>query len=477
MKKIDIKNLTTQSDSTIRQAMQAINKGEHGIVMVVNSKNEFVKVLTDGDIRRSLLDGHGLESKIDVIDSKNSIFVSQDTPMDEISILFNEKIRVIPVLNDRKQIIDVYLYDKRAHIAVAKPLLDEDEIELVNECIVTGWVSSGGKFVSRFEEMMANYCETDYAVACSSGTSALHLALLSIGIGPGDEVIVPSLTFIATANAVTYTGAKPVFVDSEYQTWNINPDILEEVVTERTKAIIPVHLYGHPANMDPINEFAKEHNLFVVEDVAEAHGATYKNKMTGSLGDAAIFSFFGNKIITTGEGGMVVTNDEGIADRCRTFRDHGMSTERRYWHEVLGYNYRMTNIQAALGVAQMGKIDRIIKRKKEIAEQYKERLNNVPGITLPANMQWASNVYWLYTILLDENIVGCKVVSLMSKLKDNGIDTRPIFPPVHSQPIYANGQVFPVAEKISSMGISLPSAPEIRDEDVKKICDLILTSV
>ena len=473
MKKIEINKLSIMPDSTIRQAMQAIGKGELGVAFVVDETGALKSLLTDGDVRRALLAGFGLQSTITVIETNKPIVAKSDNSAAEISGIFNDKIRIIPVIDDANKIIDVHFRDKRTHIAVTNPLFDEEEIELLNECIVSGWVSSAGPFVTKFEDMMAEYCGTKYAVSCSSATSGLHLALLAKNIGPGDEVIVPSLTFIATANAVSYTGATPVFIDSDISTWNIDPSLIADAITPKTKAIIPVHLYGHPADMDPINDIAKKHNLYVIEDAAEAQGAKYKNKMVGSLADVAVFSFFGNKIITTGEGGMIVTDDADIADKCRILRDHGMSKDRRYWHEVIGYNYRMTNMQAALGVAQMSKINKILLRKKEIAEEYKSHLEGLPGVTLPANMEWVENVYWLYTILIDSSISGCEIDKLMPELKRQGIDSRPVFPPVHKQPVYDTGLTLPLSEKISLYGISLPSAPDIRNEEIANICMLI----
>jgi len=477
LKNTIIKNISINENATIQDAMQAIGKGQIGSSFVSSKSNKFKRLLTNDDIRRALLDGHGLRSCIDVIPFHEPIFVNVKVSMEKINSLFSDDIRIIPVVDDDHYVIDYHLYDKRRHIVVAKPLLDDDELQLVTECIVTGWVSSGGPFVNKFEKLMAESCDSKHAVSCSSATTALHLVLLSCGIGEGDEVIIPSLTFIATANAVTYTGAKPIFVDSESLTWNINPDKISEAITPKTKAIIPVHLYGHPADMDMINKIAHEHNLIVIEDAAEAQGATYKGKPVGSLSDAAVFSFFGNKIITTGEGGMIVTNKKDIASNSRYLRDHGMSADRRYWHEAIGYNYRMTNIQAALGVSQMGKIDRIIKRKKEIAKQYEVHLKNISGITLPKELTWATNVYWLYTILVDEMIAKVSVFEIMKKLNEAKVDTRPVFLPVHKQPIYLTGQSLPVSENISSQGLSLPSSPEISDHDIKQICDVILNTI
>ena len=473
MKKIVIESLSILPDATIRQAMQAIGSGEIGVSFVLTEDGSLKSILTDGDIRRALLSGFGLQSSISVIKMSQPIFATMENSAADISAKFNEKIRVIPVVDENNKVIDVHFRDKRTQLAVTNPLFDYHEIELLNECIVTGWVSSGGAFVKKFENMVADYCGTKYAVSCSSATSGLHLALLAHNIGPGDEVIVPSLSFIATANAVTYTGATPVFVDSQRSTWNIDPDLISAAITSKTKAIMPVHLYGHPADMDPINLIAKTHNLIVIEDAAEAQGAKYKKQMVGSLADAAVFSYFGNKIITTGEGGMIVTDDVKVAEKCQILRDHGMSKERRYWHEVIGYNYRLTNMQAALGVAQMGKIDRIISRKKEIAEEYRKHLEGITSITLPSNMDWADSVYWLYTILIDDELCGDGVENLIQVLKQKGIDSRPVFPPMHKQPIYEKSRTLPISESISRRGISLPSAPDIQDRDIAHICKVI----
>ncbi|ANV88633.1 aminotransferase DegT [Picosynechococcus sp. PCC 7117] len=322
--------------------------------------------------------------------------------------------------------------------------------------------------------MMADFCGTRYAIATSSGTTALHLALLSLGIGCGDEVIVPSLTFIATANAVSYTGARPVFVDSETETWNLDPDLIEQSITPQTKAIIPVHLYGHPCNLDPILEIANRYNLSVIEDAAEAQGALYKGKIVGGIGDLGTFSFYGNKIITTGEGGIVVTNRSDLAEKVRILRDHGMSSQKRYWHPVLGYNYRMTNIQAALGVAQMERVDGIIAAKKRIAQAYTTGLQNVAGIQLPPEADWANSVFWLYSILIDDQAFEMDRDRLMEVLKSKNIETRPLFPPLHLQPIYNQGEVLPIAEKLSKQGLSLPSAISMSNSDIQRTIEAII---
>lgn len=361
-------------------------------------------------------------------------------------------------------------------IPVAEPLIGEEELKLVSEAVKSGWVSSKGKFIEEFENKFAKYIGAKYAIATSSGTSALHLALVALGIGHKDEVIIPTLTFASVANTVIYTGAKPVFIDSHPNYWCINPEKIEDKISKKTRVIIPVHLYGHPCDMDAIMKIAKNHDLYVIEDCAEAHGAEYKGKKVGSFGDIACFSFYGNKIITTGEGGMCLTNDEGLAEKIRILRDHGMSPEKKYWHEVVGFNYRMTNPQAALGVAQLEKIDIFVRKKREIAETYNSLLRDIKGVTLPPEMPWAKNVYWLYSILVDENSYGINRDKLEEKLAQNGVETRKFFYPMHIMPPYkkyASNQRFLVAETLSLTGINLPSSVKLRKEEIYEVACLI----
>jgi len=358
-------------------------------------------------------------------------------------------------------------------IPVAEPLIGKEELNLVIEAVRSGWVSSKGKFIKEFEEKFAKYIGVKYGIATSNGTAALHLALTALGIKQGDEVIIPTLTFAAVANAVIYTGAKPIFIDSHPDYWCIDPSKIEERITKKTKAIIPVHLYGHPCDMIKI---ARNHNLYIIEDCAEAHGAKYKDKKVGCFGDIACFSFYGNKIITTGEGGTCLTNREELAQKMRVLRDHGMEPNRKYWHEVIGFNYRMTNLQAALGVAQIEKIDEFIKKKRKIARIYNSLLKDIKGITLPPKMPWAENVYWLYSILIDQKEYGINRDRLMIELAKNGIETRRFFYPIHTMPPYreyAGGGSFHVADRLSSSGINLPSSVKLKEDEAQEIAQLI----
>lgn len=357
-------------------------------------------------------------------------------------------------------------------IPIAEPLLGEKELEYVTECIKTGWVSSLGEYILNFEKNFSEYCGAKYGITTSNGTTALHLALTTLGIEKGDEVIVPTLTFIATANSVSYTGAKPVFVDSEPHTWNIDPNKIEERITGKTKAIIPVHSYGHPCDIGAILDIAEDHNLRVIEDAAEAHGAEYKGRKVGGFSDAACFSFYGNKIITTGEGGMIITNSEEIAEKAMMLRDHAMSKEKRYWHPFVGFNYRMTNMQAALGLAQLERIDEIIRIKRDNAKLYNSLLESVRGVSLPPEEGWAKNVYWMYSLLIEDDF-GISRDELMIKLRERGIDSRPFFIPLHLQPPYNSNEILPIAEELSRKGINLPSAATLKEEEITYICGVM----
>ena len=360
-------------------------------------------------------------------------------------------------------------------IPIAEPCLGEEELNNVIEAVKSGWVSSKGKFIEELEEKFAKYCGIKYGVATSNGTTALHLALKALGIRKGEGVIVPDLTFVAVANAVTYCSAKPIFVDSHRDYWCIDPEKIEDKITKNTKAIIPVHLYGHPCDIGWIKDIADDYDLYVIEDAAEAHGAKYKGKKVGSFGDISCLSFYGNKIMTTGEGGMCLTNDKELVEKMKILRDHGMNPNKRYWHDVIGFNYRMTNLQAAVGVAQLKKLDEFVEKKRQIARWYSEELKELEErklIKLHPEMSWAKCVYWMYSLLIEDKF-GVSRDNLIKKLKENEIDTRPFFYPVHVMPVYKDNEVFPVAEELSKKGINLPSGVNLREDSIKKIISVI----
>jgi perosamine synthetase len=364
----------------------------------------------------------------------------------------------------------------KQYIPVAAPVLSGNEKAYVLDCLESTWISSTGKYIEQFEAAFAEFCEVEHALSCSNGTTALHLALMALGIVPGDEVIVPTLTFVATANAVTYCGAHPVFVDADPQTWNINPALIEEKITPRTKGIIVVHLFGHPVDMDSVLSIASRHGLFVVEDAAQAHGAEYKRQRVGSIGNVATFSFFGNKIVSTGEGGMVVTNDNTIADKIRLLKNHGMEPQRRYWHPIIGYNYRMTNIAAAIGLAQLEQVEWQLQRRREVVEWYREYLRDAPGIIWQYEQEWARHVWWMFTVVTDDDCaVHCH--EIMEHLQKCGVETRPIVHPLHTLPPYlpsSYGTSFPVSERISRHGFNLPTWAGLTREHVRYVCDSFL---
>ena len=355
-------------------------------------------------------------------------------------------------------------------IPVYQPMLKGNEKKYVLDCLDSTWISSKGKYISRFEKHFSEYLQVQYTTAVSNGTVALHLALEALAIGKDDEVIVPTLTYIASANAIKYTGATPVFVDSLKESWQMDPDAIRKAITPKTKAILVVHLYGHPCDMDEILSIAKKHNLYVIEDCAEAFGSMYKDRYVGTFGDISTFSFFGNKTITTGEGGMVVTSNKELYERVVHLKTQGLAIGREYWHDVIGYNYRMTNICAAIGLAQLEQADTIIEKKLEIAAYYKELLQDLP-IEVHKTHKHVKHTYWMISILVD----ACdKREMLREVLRNSGIETRPLFYPIHTMPMYEiKDKTYPVAMEISMKGINLPSYPELNREDIEYICNVI----
>ena len=351
-------------------------------------------------------------------------------------------------------------------IPVYQPNLVGNEKKYVNECLDSTWISSRGKFVSQFENDFAEYVNVKKATTVSNGTVALHLALEVLGIGAGDEVIVPTLTYIASVNAIAMVGAIPVFVDSLEDTWNIDYSQIIKKITPKTKAVMIVHLYGLPCEMNEIVKICKENNLLLIEDAAEAFGSKYNDRHVGTFGDIATFSFFGNKTITTGEGGMVVSNDKDVIQRAAYLKSQAVSDTREYWHDQLGYNYRMTNICAAIGLAQLEKADLVIEKKRDLANWYKEELNGLP-ILFQNESNEMYNSYWMVSVLFHDELTRNKV---RAALNDDGIETRPLFYPAHTMPRFKSNEIFPIAESLSKRGINLPSYPELSREDVVRIC-------
>jgi len=352
-------------------------------------------------------------------------------------------------------------------LPISKPFIGPREKQLVLDALDSGWVSSIGKYIDEFETNFARYCGTDYALAISNGTSGLHLALATLGLQPGDEVIIPDLTFVATANAVAYTGATPVLADVDPDTLCIDPASVKSLISARTRAIIPVHLYGHPADIDALVAIGDLNGLDIIEDAAEAHGAEYKGRKVGGLGKCGVFSFYGNKVITTGEGGMLTTNDHEFYQRAKRLRDHAMSPTRRYFHEERGFNYRITNLQAALGVAQLERIEEFLARRAEIMGWYHSEIFITDGIRLNREKSGAKSAFWMVCLEVDWLDEPRRDV-LMRKLGERGIDTRPYFCTLSSMPMYQQ-KPLPIAARKSRIGLNLPSYFELTKPDVQRV--------
>ena len=474
-----IEEMIVRENLPLKEVLKVIDAAAQGICFVVNDKQQIQGILTDGDIRRAFLNDATLDSLASEVMNTQFVSLPVDTSKEEIIKRLSSRIQHIPLVDPDNKVLDYACAHRFNRIPVSEPLLEGNELEYVMNCVRTNWISSIGKYVREFEQKLADYCNMPYALATSNGTVALHLAMEAMGIGKGDEVIVPDLTFAASINSIIYTGATPVIVDIEADSWNISPEAVEAAIGPNTKAIMPVHLYGLPANMNAINKLAAEHNLLVIEDAAEAIGSRYHGSMAGSMSDAATFSFYGNKTITTGEGGMVLFKDEDLYEKAKVLRDHGMSKEKRYWHEYVGFNYRLTNLQAAVGVAQMERVDQIVQRKLDIANKYILQLKDIAEFTLQKQEEGILNTYWLFTILLSENS-GLSRDDLIRKLQMNGIETRPVFYPLHQMPPYqqyAQGKSFPNAEQVSSRGICLPSYLSLRDEEIDHVCRVLKKQV
>ena len=358
-------------------------------------------------------------------------------------------------------------------IPVAEPRLAEEDLARALDCLKTGWISSAGKYIEEFERSWAAYCRMQHGVAVSNGTVALDIAIRLLDLAPGDEVILPSFTIISCGQAITMNGGVPVLVDSEPQYWQMDVSQLESRITPKTRAIMVVHIYGHPADMDPIIHLCRRHNLTLIEDAAEVHGALYKGRPCGSFADITTFSFYANKLITTGEGGMLLFRDESLAQRARSLRNLCFQPKRRFLHDELGNNYRLTNLQAALGVGQVSRIEEIVKRKREIAHCYNELLADLPGVQLHNEAAWARHVYGVYGILLEPRF-GEDCSALTNELSKRGIETRPFFLGMHEQPVFQRmglfqGERYPVAHNMARRGFYIPSGLTISDEQIRSV--------
>jgi len=467
----DISRQILPVSATLRGVLQRLNEGVSGSVFMVDESGRMVGMFTDGDARRAVLAAESLEEPAAGYMNTAFTVVPETMAHKERLKVLNERIRHLPVVDGQGRPVEMLSWAELWRLPLVEPSLGGNELKYVSECIKTNWISSQGAFVNRFEKEFAVYHGVKEAIAVSNGTTALHLALVAMGVGKGDEVIVPSLTFGATANAVIHAGAIPVFADVLENDWTIDAGDVRRKITEKTKAILPVHLYGVPAQMDILVAIAEEHGLIVLEDCAESLGARCKGSLTGTFGLASAFSFFANKTITTGEGGMILTSDETLADRIRLFRDHGMRKERRYWHEEAGYNYRITNMQSAVGCAQMERLDDFLEHRKKLGEIYQTRLGQLEEIRLQEIGADRTSSFWLYSVILTDACAYSRD-ELVQELLKEGIESRPVFYPLHIQPAYREykGGECPVSDRISSRGISLPTSNHMGLEEAERVC-------
>jgi perosamine synthetase len=464
-----LEDLLVHADTAIRDTLQRLNRNELGIAFVVDGEGRLEGVATDGDIRRGLLAGATLETAIARVMNRTALALPVGSDRQQIFESLTDRIRLIPLLDTDRRVVDYATLARYSAIPVASPSLDGNELAYVVDCLESGWISSQGGYLRKFEAAFADFLGVEQALAVSNGTVALHLALVALGIGPGDEVIVPDLTFAASASSVIHAGATPVLVDVDRSSWTIDLDKAAAAIGPRTRAIMPVHLYGQPADMDGVRTLAERHRLLVIEDAAEALGSTWKGRRVGSFGDAATFSFFANKIVTTGEGGMAVFADPTVAERARRLRDHGMNPNRRYWHDEVGFNYRMTNMQAAIGLAQMERIESFIASKLRLAEHYSAALAEAPGVVLPAVRADVVNTFWAYSILLSECPSMEERDRVIARLARLGIGTRPLFYPLHVMPAFrafAGNRDFATTDYLSARGLSLPSAVSLTEREI-----------
>ena len=464
---IRLDTITTTLPKDLKDILNKININGQGIIFIIDEDSKLMGSISDGDIRRKILESNSINKQVNFeskIVNKNFVSANYNSSIKQITTKLDKeingkKIKCLPLLDDMGRIIDFATNERIKSFPLSNLKINDEAINNVLEALSTGWLSSKGIYISKFEELFSDYLGGGNAVAVSSGTAAIELGLKSLGIGKGDEVIVPDFTFAASINAIINCGATPVIVDIEKETWTINLDRIKEKINDKTKAILPVHIYGQPCKIDEILAVAKSNNLYVIEDCAEALGAKYKDRLVGLDFDCSCHSFFANKTITTGEGGMVVFKDSSYADIARKIMNHGMSEKYKYKHDLVGSNYRMTNLQAAVGVAEIKRVETYLNERKLIFKNYNDVLKNFSNIVLLPDNNWSENSYWLYTFAID-NIFEKERNDLIIKLSKQGIECRPGFTSLSKmQPYekYANGQ-FKISNYFSEKTISLPSS-------------------
>jgi perosamine synthetase len=467
-----LNELIISDQSSISEVIEKININKKGIIFLCDSKNKIYGSIADGDVRRSIIKGVDLESKAKKIANKKFLKMyatdSREVGIDLLNKNKHKNINIIPVIKKNGQIIDCVSEDRLYNIPVYSTNLSGNELKYLTNCIKSNWISSNGPYVRNFEKSFAKKLKVNDAVSVSSGTTALHLALLCLGIKKGDEVIVPDITFAATINAILYVGAKPVIANINAKTWTIETSGLKKILNQSTKAIIAVHLFGNPCNLKFLVEFCKKNKLFLIEDCAEAIGSCYQNKLVGKFGDAATFSFYGNKTITTGEGGMLFFKNSTHNETAKLLRDHGMNKKKRYYHDMIGYNYRLTNMQAAIGCAQIERFDKIINEKIQIAKEYKKYLKLNKNISFQKDQFLSKNTFWAVAVQINSKL---PILKIIQKLESAGIEVRNFFYPMSAQKIYKKYQVLRNQNELNifNKGLILPSFNGISKKEIKYI--------
>lgn len=457
-----------RSESIFAAVEKCLDNGL-GTCLIVEDDERLVGRVSLDDIRRAILDGSAMTDPTLERHLATSAAVPIDGNRMRNDITVDEDV-LQPFFNPSGQLTGIGIDRSRQYVQVARPDLTHHEFRAILDAFISSWISSKGPYIGKLEEEFSAFVGLPHGVAVSNGTVALHLALVALGIGPGDEVIVPDLTFAATINAVLYCGATPVIVDVDPQSWSMGVAEFALACTPRTKAVIPVHLYGRPAEIGPITAFARSRGIYVIEDCAEAHGAAYDNRVVGQFGDIACFSFYANKIVTTGEGGICVTASDALAKTLRELRDHGMTPGASYWHERVGYNYRMTNLQAAIGQSQLWRIDHILTRNRKLAERYREALDGIPGVSFPPQMsEHCQPVVWLTCL----QVPADKRSALLAAAQAAEIEMRPFFHPLSMLPPYEKyARPCPTSIALSQTGLNLPTSRSVDGTVIRRIADL-----
>lgn len=472
----DLNKFIVLDNLRLNECLKVIEKNENGLVFVCNKKRQLLGTITDGDIRRYLIRNKNLNCSAKKLMKKNFFSLSSNSSPEKIRSKLNSVIKLIPLVNKNNELVDIASAYRFSLLPLYEPYLKGNEQKYVNNAIDSGWISSRGDYVKKFENSFSKAIGAKNAISVTSGTSAIQLALITLGVGSGDEVIVPNFTFAAVYNAVIFSGAKPIMVDINKDTLCMDDNLVERKINKKTRAIIPVHLYGCSVNMKNIMKIAKKNKIFVIEDCAEAIGTYYKKKHVGLLGDAATFSFYGNKTISTGEGGMVLFKSNKNFTKAEVIKNHGMSSKKPYWHEQFGLNFRMTNIQASIGLAQIEQFEKILKKKKIISDYYNKELLKINTIDIVKTPKDTVNSHWLYVVILNKKSKISRD-ELIKKFKLEGIESKRVFFGANEMKLYRKylnqNDNFPNSKLISKNGLCLPSFTGLNKQSLIKIISII----